>query len=179
MHSDPDFFELYQIPASFHPDQAVVKKKFYELSRLYHPDRFAQAGGDALAHAMHMATLNNKAYKTLTDAGATMAYILKAKGLMTDEEQYKLPPDFLMEMMDLNELVSEYEDAPYDAGLRNQVVAQVQAHLDSWQTQADELTKAYDNGATNDALLLKIKDCYFRKKYLLRIKERIDTFAAR
>ena len=33
-----DYFQFYDIPLSFKPDQVVVKKKFYELSKTYHPD---------------------------------------------------------------------------------------------------------------------------------------------
>jgi molecular chaperone HscB len=179
MNTTPNYFELYQLPVTFHPDGATVKKKYYELSRLYHPDRYAQAGGDALTDAMHHATLNNLAYKTLSNTEATLAYILHLHGCMADEAQYKLPPDFLMEMMELNEAVSDYEDQADNAAMQQQVTEQLQSHMQALQTITDTHTQAYDGGDHNEALLLKIKDCYFRKKYLLRIKERIDTFAAR
>ena len=35
-----DYFELYGLPVSFNPDPKVVKHKFYELSKKYHPDFF-------------------------------------------------------------------------------------------------------------------------------------------
>ena len=117
-----NYFQLYDLPVSFHPDPAAIKNKFYELSRKFHPDRFAITGtGSAeLSKALRMAALNNDAYKTLKSADGTMAYILKLNGLLEDEEKYALPPAFLMEMMDLNESVSDYEDDPANENARKQ-----------------------------------------------------------
>ncbi len=178
-----NYFELYDIPVSFSPDQAVVKTKFYELSRKYHPDRFAQAGGPELTGALQMAAQNNAAYKTLKDSDATMAYILKLKvpiGIgMEEEEKYALPPAFLMEMMDLNEAVSESEIDPENTDARDMATNDLNEQLELWTDAMKLLTDRYAQGEQDTDLLLQIKDMYFRKKYLLRIKERIDRFAAR
>ncbi len=174
-----NYFELYDIPVSFAPDTAVVKKKFYELSRRYHPDRFTLAGNAERAEALRMAALNNDAYKVLQNADATMAYILKMNELLEDEEKYSLPPAFLMEMMDLNESISDYEMKPDNESLKTQATQALQEQLDNWNEDLEPLTAAYEGGNTSKELLLQIKDYYFRKKYLLRILERINTFATR
>jgi hypothetical protein len=38
-----NYFELFELEQSFLPDQALVKKKFYQLSRQYHPDFYGGA----------------------------------------------------------------------------------------------------------------------------------------
>jgi len=171
-----NYFELYELPVSFHSDKDLVKKKFYELSKQYHPDRFSFADERAQQEALQMAALNNAGYKTLSNAEATMHYILKMKGVVEDEEKYNLPPDFLMEMMELNEAISDYEKEEDEK--KKQLV------IDSWQElmhylneETEALTSEYDKTG-NEQLLTRIKDMYFRKKYLLRIQERINTFAA-
>ncbi|MES2702793.1 MAG: iron-sulfur cluster co-chaperone HscB C-terminal domain-containing protein [Bacteroidota bacterium] len=174
-----NYFELYGLPVSFHPDPAAVKNKYYELSRKHHPDRFAQAGGNELADALRMAAANNDAYKTLRSADATMAYILKLHGLLEDEEKYSLPPAFLMEMMDLNEAVSDYEMEPANEQARQLALGATKEQLQAWAANATALTTSYNNSAPDNALLIQVKDMYFRKKYLLRIQERIDKFATR
>jgi len=174
-----NYFELYEMPATFFPDAAVVKAKYYELSRKYHPDRFAAQGGDAMAEAMRMAAVNNEAYKTLRNADATMAYILKLHGMLEEEEKYTLPPDFLMEMMELNEAVSDYEDMPDNEDARLTAMNSVAEQLQAWEQATMPLIQQYDAAGQDKALLAQIKDMYMRKKYLLRIQERIDTFAAR
>jgi molecular chaperone HscB len=172
-----NYFEFYGIPISFHPDQAAVKNKYYELSRKYHPDRYARAAGPELAEALHMASVNNNAYKTLKDPDATMACILKLNGLLEDEEKYSLPPAFLMEMMDINEAVSDAEGDPANEDARNMATNTLNEQMELWDDATGLLTARWDNGERDKELLLQIKDMYFRRKYLLRIKERIDRFA--
>ncbi|HLO71878.1 MAG TPA: iron-sulfur cluster co-chaperone HscB C-terminal domain-containing protein [Flavipsychrobacter sp.] len=164
---------------SFAPDAAVVKKKFYELSRRYHPDRFTLAGDEERAEVLRMAALNNDAYKVLQNTDATMAYILKMNELLEDEEKYNLPPDFLMEMMDLNESISEYEMDPENETYKKDAHNMLNAQLDAWKADVEPLLEQFEKGNTSKEILLQIKDYYFRKKYLLRILERINTFATR
>jgi len=172
-----NYFELYDIPQSFHPDAAKVKSKFYELSRKYHPDRFANADDAAKIESLRMSALNNEAYKTLSDPDKVMAYILKLNNLLEDEEKYSLPPAFLMEMMDLNEAVSDAETGD-DESSRTQAKNVLHEQLGIWSEAAGKLITQYDAGDSSEALLLQVKDLYFRKKYLLRIQERINRFAA-
>ena len=174
-----NYFTLYHLPVTFRPAAAEIKSKFYELSRQYHPDRFAQAGGAELAEALRMAAINNEAYKTLRDCDATMAYILKLNGLLEDEEKYALPPAFLMEMMEINEAISEYEAEPANEDARQMAVNALNEQLELWDDATELLVQRFEAGEKDKELLLQIKDQYFRKKYLLRIKERIDRFAAR
>ncbi len=174
-----NYFDLYELPPSFHPDAAAVKNKFYELSRRYHPDRFTNAGAEGMAEALRMAALNNDAYKTLRNADATMAYILKLHGLLEDEEKYSLPPAFLMEMMELNEAVSDYEDMPDNANARNAATNSLNDLLVAWDTATTPLTRRYDAGERDNGLLQQIKDMYFRRKYLLRIEERLVSISGK
>ena len=134
MHPMQNYFELYHMPVTFRPDPVEVKSKFYELSRLYHPDRFAQAGGDELATALRMAAMNNNdAYKTLRNTDATMAYILRLNNLLEDEEKYNLPPAFLMEMMDINEAISDYEAMPGNEDARQMAINSLNEQLEMWE----------------------------------------------
>lgn len=178
-HNMINYFELYGQPVSFRPDAAAIKSKFYELSRRYHPDRFTMADEATRAEALRMSAMNNDAWKTLNNTDALMAYILKLNGVLEEEEKYSLPPAFLMEMMDLNEVVSDYEMEPGNESLEQQATSILQDQLNDWQNAIQPLLDQFDNSPADKELLLKIKDYYFRKKYLLRIQERMDTFASR
>lgn len=174
-----NYFALFDLPMSFCPDMASVKSQFYKLSKQYHPDRVAQTDEAAKADVLHKAALINDAYKTLSDPDKTMAYVLRIHHLLEDEEKYNLPPDFLMDMMELNESVSDYEDAPEKESLQSQAHQALVAQLDQWDDALKPLLIAFEQAEDKEPVLLKIKDFYFRKKYLLRIRERLTTFALR
>jgi molecular chaperone HscB len=160
----PDYFALYELPQSFHPDAAAVRRQYYALSRQYHPDRFTTAEASEYAGVLRMSALNNEAYRTLGDADRTMGYILRLHDIVEDEEAYKLPPAFLMDMMELNEAVDEGGGA---------AVGSWQSAVGSWQSEAEPLMRRFDEGERSDGLFAALKDYYYRKKYLLRIGERL------
>ncbi|MES2479334.1 MAG: DnaJ domain-containing protein [Bacteroidota bacterium] len=174
-----NYFSLFELPLSLRPDAAEVKKMFYKLSKQYHPDRVAQTDEAAKAEVLQKAAMVNDAYKTLSDPDKTIAYVLRLYKMLEEEEKYELPPAFLMEMMDLNEAVSDYEDAPENEPLKIQAEQALAEQLEAWENQMLQLIPLFEQAEEKEAVLLKIKDFYFRKKYLLRIKERFSTFASR
>lgn len=174
-----NYFELYGLPVTFTPDAVTVKNKFYELSRTYHPDRFTLADAAKQVEALKMSSDNNEAYKILKDPYATMGYVLKLHEVLEDEEKYNLPPAFLMEMMDLNEALSDYEMDDTQSGLYDNAKTMLESHLRAWEQETGPLTEKYDKGSQSAGLLMQIKEQYFRKKYLLRIQERMNSFATR
>ena len=172
-----NYFELYDVPVSFHPDLDQVKKKYYELTRRYHPDRFASGSAAETAEALQMTALVNEGFRTLRSKMALTAHILKLYGLLEDEEKYSLPAAFLMEVMDVNELIDDL--TPGDAvALQRAEAALNDLEADIGQ-ETEKLTQMFTPLTDDNDLLLRIKDFHFRKKYLLRIKERISKFAAR
>src|ERR1700744_989440 len=106
-----NYFEFYAIPESFNPDQAALKKKFYELSKQYHPDFFANEDEAKQQEILELSTLNNKTYQTLSDPAKRLDYILRLHNLVADGAKPQLPADFLMEMMDINERLMEADNA--------------------------------------------------------------------
>jgi molecular chaperone HscB len=158
-----NYFELYNIPVSFQPDPQLVKSRFYELSRKYHPDFFSNADEAEQAEVLEKSSAVNKAYKTFTNPDETIKYVLQQKGLLEEEEKYQLPPDFLMEMMDLNEAAGEGQSA--DGSVRS-AVAKIQEEIYS---PVKAVLEGYTEGVTTSDELLQVKEYYFKKKYLNRI----------
>ncbi len=172
-----NYFTQYNLPVKFELDAAKLRARFLELSRAYHPDRFATAGADEQAKALQQSALTNEGYKMLGNADSRIGYLLRLKGVLEEEEKYTLPAAFLMEMMDLNEVVTEYEIAP-DGSNKKEAYNALDNELTSWNEAVTPLLARFDNGEESEALLKQIKDYYFRKKYLLRIQERLNTFAS-
>jgi len=172
-----NYFDFYQIPESFNPDEAFLKKKFYALSKEYHPDFYANEDDAKQQEILELSTINNKAYQALADPNKRLEYILKLHNLVNEGAKPQLPADFLMEMMDINERLMEIDNKDELA----HVTAEVLAIEDDINTELDNLTKDYDglNDTAKENRLNDIANIYFRQKYLLRIKESLNTFAAR
>lgn len=64
---DKSYFELYDLPPTFKVDEALLKKKFYALSKEFHPDYYANESKEKQDEILELSTLNNKAYKVLSD----------------------------------------------------------------------------------------------------------------
>ena len=163
-----NYFELFDIAISFSPDKAQLKLKFYELSRKYHPDFFTQENETEQAEALEKASLVNKGFKVLQNQDETIKYVLQLKGLLEEEEKYNLPPDFLMEMMELNEQLAdakmEGDSNAFEA--INKLIADKEEEI--YEPVKNNIEN-YKEGTTTNEELLQVKEYYFKKKYLNRI----------
>lgn len=157
-----NYFELFEIPVSLQVDPALLSKQYVALQKKYHPDFFTQSGEDEQAEALHFSSELNKGLKILRNPDEIIKYVLQLKGLLTDDEKYQLPPDFLMEMMELNESLEEGSAAGIEA-IQNEL----------YEAVAPIIT-GFDNTKTTETELLQLKEYYFKKKYLQRILERLD-----
>ena len=160
-----NYFELYNIPPNLTPDQKIVKEKFYELSRKYHPDFYSTALEDEQAEMLDKASLVNMAYKVFQHPDETIKYVLQLKGLLEEEEKYQLTPDFLMEMLDLNEQAMDVSEQADVDGLTN-TIANFQKEI---YEPVESVITNYKEGITTEKELLQVKEYYYRKKYLDRI----------
>src|SRR6476469_2701683 len=97
-----NYFEVFDIPVQLSVDKALLKKKYFELSRRFHPDYFVQQDEAAQQHALEQSALINKAFKTFSIQDETIKYVLEQKGLLKENEKYNLQTDFIIEMMKLN-----------------------------------------------------------------------------
>ena len=172
-----NYFEFYGIPESFDIDAALLKKKFYALSKQYHPDFYAGEDEEKQQEILELSTLNNKAYQVLSDPTRRMEYILKLHDLVSEGAKPQLPADFLMEMMDINERLMEVDDAEQLAGITAEVLA-IEGDIND---KLSKLTKDYTelDHTAQESRRNEIAEIYYRQKYLLRIKESLNTFAAR
>lgn len=171
------YFELYEMPISFQVDKATLQKKFHTLSRKFHPDFYTLEGEEKQAEVLELSSLNNKAYKTLTDFDKRMQYILEIKGILGEEGKNGLPNDFLMEMMDFNEQLMELEFG-FDAALFDQLKKELTQKESALYEDVQADIETYDDEADNTAVLKKIKIFYLKRKYFLRIKKSLSIFAS-
>ena len=135
---------------------------YFELQKKYHPDFYTNDDDDAQEKALEKSSEINKALKVLKNRDTTIKYVLQLKGMIVEEEKYPLPPDFLMEVMELNENLSEDSVAAIEVFEKN-IYAEVSGLVENYN----------DETVTNNELL-KLKEYYYKKKYLQRILERME-----
>ncbi|MDC1395625.1 Fe-S protein assembly co-chaperone HscB [Bacteroidia bacterium] len=147
------------------------------MSRKNHPDFFIN-DEEKYLDALAITALNNEAYKTLKCSSSLIKYILELNGVL-QESGNQLPSEFLMEMMDINEAIMDVKMEP-NALKTKKLIVEVAALEDDLQTTMNELTQKCDEakektGSFQD--LEELKEIYLKMKYVLRIKESLNTFA--
>ena len=162
------YFELFNIPVSLLVDTYSIKKRFYELSRKYHPDFFSNASNEEQEDALEMSALLNKALNVLSNRDETIKYVLQLKGLLEEDEKYQLPNDFLMDVMDINEQLMDAKMDGDEEQLQasKQQIANLQKEI---YEPVKNIVENYQEGVTSEKELLQVKKYYFQKKYLDRM----------
>jgi molecular chaperone HscB len=158
-----NYFELFDIPISLNIDKSSLAKKYFELQKKYHPDFYTQADEDEQQEVLEKSSAINKALKIFQNKDSTIKYVLQLKGLLQEEEKYPLPPDFLMEVMELNENIDADSTTEAIIAFENAIYADVK-----------KIIEEYNDTTVTTPDLLKIKEYYFKKKYLQRILDRLD-----
>ena len=157
-----NYFELFELPVSIQIDKSKLARKYFELQKKYHPDFFARGTEHEQEQALEISSQLNKALKIFKNPDQTIKYVLQLKELLEEEEKYQLPPAFLMEMMELNEELSA-ESVQQINELESQLYSEVQPIIEN-----------YDDASATTANLLKLKEYYYKKKYLQRILDRLE-----
>jgi molecular chaperone HscB len=164
-----NYFELFEMPVTLQINGEELSKKYFELQKKYHPDFFSNADEQEQTEVLEKSSAINKGYKIFRDADETIKYVLQLRNLLEDEEKYELPPDFLVEMMELNEALSEVDDSSLEE--METKMSQLEKHL---YEQVQNIIEYFNDEITTNEQLLLVKDYYFKKKYLKRILERLD-----
>ena len=170
-----NYFDLYEIPVNFKVNARALKKKFYALSKAYHPDFHTDKSEEEQARILELSSLNNKAYQTLKSFDLRMKYILNSKNLL-EEGKDKLPQSFLMEMMDINEAIMELEFDEDTSVLKSTQESINQMKINSLAA-IESIIEHYDDATASNEDLNFIKIYYLKNRYMLRIQENLNKFA--
>ena len=166
-----NYFELFGLPVKFGVDAQALRKKYFELSRESHPDFFATTADTLKDDSLEQSIRVNNGYRILNSDSLRVAYVLEFLGVVHAGEKEVLPPAFLMEMMEMNEMIDAMTAANAEA---------VRTEVNTMETRiTEELQHACDayDASGDKQLLLKVKEAWYKQKYLLRIHEALHKFA--
>ncbi len=166
------YFEVFGSPVRLKMAPAELSARFFSLSRESHPDFHAQADEATREEMLEKSAMLNKAWRTFQSPEETIKYVLQLKGLLEEEEKYQLAPDFLMEVMEINEALMDPEEADTEA---------LGKRIETLQTEiyepVQQVVENYQDGVTTEKELLQVKAYYYQKKYLDRIKQQLAGMA--
>ena len=158
-----NYYELFDLPLKAVADKTYVSKKYIALQKKYHPDFYTNENEADKEFAMEQSAAINKGYKIFTNKDNTIEYFLKLKGIITPDEKFNLPTDFLMEMMELNEGFDDNKN----------IEKEIQQFEDELVKQISTLIESKNTSELNETQLQDLKIYYYKKKYLKRILDRL------
>ena len=165
------YFELFEIPVQLKINPTTLSARFFALSKQFHPDYFARAEDTAQAEALEKSAMLNRAWKVFNNPDETIKYVLQLKGLLEEEEKYELPPAFLMEVLEINEQLMDMETGGDTASLTS-VINNLQSEI---YEPVKEVVEFYQEGITTEKELLQVKEYYYKKKYLDRLRREMTS----
>jgi molecular chaperone HscB len=165
------YYEALGLEPRLSLDADDLKKRFYERSRQWHPDRFSRASTAEQQKALDMTAMLNDAFRTLRDPVTRAEYFLKENGIELSKDA---PPELLEEVFELNMALEELREG--DDSARAQLVA-AQERFETMRGEIDNAltTLAEEFDALNDgAVLDRIHSTLNRRRYISNLVREVD-----
>lgn len=163
-----DHFSRFGLDPIYALDVDALERRYFDLQRVLHPDRFATRSGKEKALSQQQAVSLNDAFETLKSPLERADYLLKLKGAGGINHDHTLnDPSLLMEAMETREALSMAED-----------VASVNAIVDKTRKDQRACIKTLDEAFSQDDLEQATKLAY-RLKYLTKLLEETRQHKAR
>jgi molecular chaperone HscB len=175
-----NFFEFFGLESKLCVDPENLQKRFYELSRRWHPDRFGRKSASEQAEALEATSILNDGYRTLRDPVKRAEYLLKEEGFPIGEQRSKdVPPELLEEVFELNMMLEELKGG--DSGARSQLEAargnfvKLESDVDH---QLENLFIRYDatepESGTAKQALQEVRGLLNRRRYIENLLRDVD-----
>lgn len=175
-----DYYKFFGFDRKLTIDESNLQKRFYELSRQWHPDRFTRKSAGEQAEALEATSILNDGYRTLRDPVKRAEYLLTEEGHPIGEQRSKdVPPELLEEVFELNmmleELKSGDEDARPQLESAKQNFANMRGEIDS---ELQSLFVRYDasdaESETAKQALQEVRGVLNRRRYIENLIRDVD-----
>jgi len=150
-----DCFAALGIPRQLTIDLDALERRYHELSRKLHPDRFASKGPKVRDASLRATAMLTRSYRTLRDPVARGLYWLELNGEKLAENNKRVPPDLAELVFEVQEQLAEmqlssdpeqaHERATEVAARRvelqfkmDEALAELERHFAKWDQSADE-----------------------------------------
>jgi molecular chaperone HscB len=150
-------FELFGLPKRFAVDGAALDRRYLELQREVHPDRFATASDSEKRLSMQRATRLNEAYRTLKSPLDRARYLIELAGVDAGiETNTAMPAAFLAEQMEWREALEEASESSELDGLEQRLSRELAARYSAIESEL--------NSADHVAAVASLRQLMFLEK---------------
>jgi molecular chaperone HscB len=166
-----NYFQFMGVEEKINFNSNELQKKFYALSKDFHPDRFQNAAAaDREAIEANAATLN-AAFNTLKDRTKRIQYLI---GLYVGEQpkaSNQVPKDLLFEVMEMQEKLEDYAASKNEAmrvSLTN-TEFNLNEKLSYYDTEIKTLSQRFDAATSTEekkSVLTDIHQVELKKNYI-------------
>jgi len=170
-----NYYDFFGLEHRLDLDLTDLERRFYALSRQYHPDRFTMKSREEQQYALDATAILNDGYRTLRDPLSRAEYLLKENGFEIGEQGSKnVPPELLEEVFELNMALEELRggDESARAALeeaRDKFVG-MRSDVDR---QLTEKFSAYD-GTRDRNVLGEIRGILNRRRYIRNLVNEVE-----
>lgn len=174
-----DYFGFFGIARRLKVDTELLKKQFYTLSRLLHPDKYTHRSEIERRNSLDATAILNDGYRVLRDPIQRAEYVLRGEGFEIGEQRTKdVPAELLEEVFELNMALDELR------GGDREVVPQLEGYRkrflemrDSIDAELEAEFDRHDNAESADArraVLAGIRSILNRRRYITNLVGEVD-----
>ena len=169
------FYEALGVEPKLALDPQDLQRRFYDLSRQWHPDRFARASSSEQQKSLEMTAILNDAFRTLRDPVARAGYFLEQHHIASSKHP---PAELLEEVFEMNMALEELRSG--DESVRPQLQHARERFL-KLREEIDHGLSAlfiqYDkalHGNPDESLLLAVRGVLDRRQYVSNLIRDVD-----
>ncbi|NOY17017.1 MAG: Fe-S protein assembly co-chaperone HscB [Gammaproteobacteria bacterium] len=169
-----NFFDLFGIEKAYSLDRQLLRDRFRDLQKKFHPDNFASATEQDRLVSVQYAALINEAFATLDDPVQRGRYMLSLDGISTDEElDTQMDPEFLMQQIELREELDAARSSSLDA--LNRLSDKVESDFSARMARVGEILDGADDSELDRARHL-VRELQFLSRVRREIEEVEESF---
>jgi molecular chaperone HscB len=176
-----DCFAALGMPRKLTIDLGALERRYHELSRKLHPDRFASSAARVRDASLRATATLTRSYRTLRDPVARGLYWLELIGEKLSENNKRVPPELAELVFEVQEQLAGMHDAPADSDAARELAAQVaqrrgqlQATMDASLADLELNFVKWDQRSDEKMLTLRLKAILSSIAYLRTLIRDVD-----
>jgi len=175
-----DGFAALGLPRRLTIDLDALERRYHELSRKIHPDRFASKGPKVRDASMRATATLTRSYRTLRDPVARGLYWLELNGEKLAENNKRVPPELAELVFEVQEQLAEMQLSPdpEEALERATEIAarriELQFKMDEALAELDQNFAKWDQPTDHKSLTAELKTILSNVAYLRTLIRDVD-----